>query len=299
MDYWKNIAILIFTIGITILPMTGKIWSIKEKKIYWRGWLFIFFALCSLIIGFFQLRQDFNEQETRDNNQISVLRNTENILDNLNSSMVKIENKLLRIDKLNFKLDTLEHNTLSTIKRRDEILMDYNKLNTKLENLYLTEKIKIRENIPVVNVFEGVKWIKVKDDYKIYIVFTNTGERIAKQLFYNVWFFNTLPDGEIVNHKLLSSYLTQGDDLSPVKRTEYNLSLLFPNVPLLSPNDSIPVGYLWINYNYKDYVIDTTINKTVGYIWRGIKLDSLNWISMPTYIKEKIFNYSKSKGIKL
>ena len=75
--------------------------------------------------------------------------------------------------------------------------------------------------------------------------------------------------------------------------------LAFSNVPLLSSYDSISTGYLWINYNYKDSIFDTTIYKSDGFIWRGIKLDGLNWISMPKFIKEEIFKYAKSKGIKL
>ena len=31
-----------------------------------------------------------------------------------------------------------------------------------------------------VNVFDDVKWTKAKENYKINIVFTNSGERIAK-----------------------------------------------------------------------------------------------------------------------
>ena len=298
MGYWKNIVILLFTLGITIIPMTGKIWSIKERKVFWRGWLFIFLAICSLTIGYFQLRQDFKEQEARDTNQISVLKNTENIIGNLNSSMYSIENKLLRIEKLNIRLDSLDNMTRYTINRRDEILMNYNKLNSKLENLYVAEKIKLKAGIPVVNIFEGVKWIKDKDIYKITMMLSNSGDRTASELFYNVWFFNTSND-KILNLKLLSNHLIQGEDLLPVKRTDYNQQLSFPNFPLLSPLDSMSTGYVWVNYHYKDIVLDTTIYKSAGYMWRGIKLDGFNWISMPTFIKDEIIKYAESKRIKL
>lgn len=297
MTYWKNIIILLFTLGITVIPMTGKLWSKDDKKIYLRGWLFILLAVCSIIIGVLQFRQDFKEQETRDSNQLSVLKNTEDILGNLNSSMSSIENKLMRIEYLNNSLDSLEKKTQYTIIRRDEILMNYNRLNSKLENLYIAERIKLKGGIPIVNIFEEVKWSKDKGIYKINLTFSNSGERTANEFYFNVWFFNTF-NHKIVSHKLLSKNIIQGEDLPPVSRTGYNQQLSFPN-NTLSLLDTLPIGCLWITYNYKDIILDTTIYKSSGYLWRGVNLDGLSWIMIPAFEKEQILKYANSKGIKL
>lgn len=292
--------ILVLTLGMTILPITGKLWSIKESKlkIFWKGWTFIAFSVFALILGAIQINKESKLQSSRDSNQENTLNNTEKIITNLDSSMDKIELKLFRIDSLNIKLGSLEDKTTASIKERNNILNDFNELNKKLEKLYIQEETKIRENIPVVNILDNVKYIKDKGTYKIEVMLSNSGERVAKNLNIEVWFFTTDIKGNIINHKLLSDDLLGGDDLPPTKSTNKKIRYGFPNYPKISPKDSLTSGYLLVNFNYIDFILDTTIYKSEKYIWRRFDLDDLNWISMPKSYSEKLKKYLIEYNIK-
>lgn len=294
-----NAIILIFTLGITIIPFTGKLWLNEKNKIriLWRGIIFIVFCFFSLLFGVFQVSKESKIQSERDKYQKHTLSNTEKIIDSLEISMNSIEEKLIRIDSLNSKLDSLETKTIASIENRDKILLDFNKLNNQLKKIYIQQDMNIKENSPLVDIFGGVKWIKEKETYKIVIELSNEGERAAIDVNISTWFFIANNSGEIINHKVLSTELISGDNLPPRNKSHKRMQYKFPNFPRATPNDSLSKGYILVNYGYKDFVTDIVFYKTKGFIWRGVKLDGLEWISMPVSISQKLDDYLLENNI--
>ena len=293
--------ILVLTLAMTIIPFTGKLWKIKHSKlkIFLRGWIFIVISIFALTFGIIELNKQSKKQISRDENQINTFNNTKILITNLDSSVDAIEQKLLRIDSLNVKLDSLESKTKVSIEKRDNVLSDFNSLNKKLEKIYIQEESKILENIPIVKILDNVEYVINNGDYKIQVLFSNTGGRAAQNLNFDIWFFLTNQNGQIISHKLLSNDLQNEDDFPPTKITNKKIQILTPNFPKLNPNDSLSPGYLLVKYSYNDFVLDTTFYKKEEYIWRSTKLDGKKWISMPKSYLIQLEKYIELKKINI
>lgn len=301
MDNHISITIIILTLTITIIPFTGYLWSIKDNriKIFKRGIIFLFAALIALIFGIVQIYRESSNQELRDGIQNTTLFNTEKIINNLDSITSNIEFKLRRIDSLNSKLDSLEVKTIASIDRRNEILNSFNRLNNQLEKIYTQQDLKIKENIPNVNILNDVRWVKERDIYGVELIFTNSGERLAKDLNIRVLFLGTDNFNRIINYKYLSNDLIGRDELPPIIKTHKNLRFHFPNYPQKTKNDTLPTGYIYVAYNYMDFITDSLFNKVDRYLWRGTKLDGLTWKSMPKSTSKYVDEYLKENRIEI
>lgn len=294
------IILLVLTIGMTIIPMTGKLWLLKASKlkIFWKGWTFIVFSILALILGVIQINEESIIQSNRDNNQVSTLNNTKLIISDLDTSMSKIEFKLFRIDSLNIKLDSLEKRTIKSIDNRDKILSDFNKLNNQLEKIYIQQDMSIKENRPFVEIYNGVKWIKEKNAYKILIELANHGGRIANDVTISTWFFMADNRGEIVGHKLLSQDLASQTNLPSRKNSGKRVQYKFPNFPKSLQSDSLTMGYIIVKYSYKDVVTDNTFNISEGFFWRGVRSDDLVWTAMNLSNYKKVAEYIDKNKLK-
>jgi hypothetical protein len=301
MDNVLNAIIIFLTLSLTIIPITGNLWSRKGKKlkIFLRGKIFILTASIALLIGIIQVIRSSNEQRKRDSAQNKTLGNTEEIIGNVETSAQKIEKTLIRIDSLSYKLDSLEIKTNISIERRKDILNNFNRLNSQLERIYRQQDLKIKENAPNINILEEVKWIREYGINKIEITFSNSGERPAKNFNLGVIFFATDNSNKIINYKYLTDNLLGVDDLPSTNKTQMNLRFHFPNYPQNSSNDTIPAGYIYIYYNYLDFATEKIYHKNDKYIWRGTKLDGLTWISMPKSISDYVEKYIKENKIEL
>lgn len=295
------IIILILTLGMTIIPMTGKLWLLKESKlkIYWKGWTFICIAILALILGVIQISEESIIQSNRDNNQVNTLNNTEKIISNLDTAMDKIELKLFRIDSLNIKLDSLENRTIESIENRDKILSDFNKLTGQLEKIYIQQNTNIKENSPLVEIFDNIKWIKEKKSFKILIELINQGGRIATNVGISTWFFLADDRGEIVSHKLLSQDLSTDTNLPPWKESGKRMQYKFPNFPKKLQSDSLSMGYIIVKYSYTDFATDSTFYNSEGFFWRGFKLDSFVWTTMNLSNHKKVDEYINKNKLEL
>ena len=289
--------ILILSLAMTIIPFTGKLWLMynSKLKIFWQGYLFILFSILALVFGIIELNTKSKKEILRDKNQANTLNNTKKLIIKLDSGTDAIEQKLIRIDSLNIKLDSLESKTLSSIEKRDQILKNFNGLNKKLERLYDQEKRNILENIPIVKIVDDIKYELHSQGYKIQVLFSNVGGRAAQNLNIDIWFFLTNQNGKIESHMYLSNELRKEDDFPPTKETNKKLKILAPNFPKLNPNDSLSSGYLLVSYNYEDFIIDTTFYKREEYLWRSISLDGKRWTSLPISNSLQLAKYLKQQ----
>jgi hypothetical protein len=296
MDIFLNLFVLALTLLITIIPITGDLWLTKDNKtkIFLRGRFFIGAAILALLVGVVQIIRSTNDQITRDSAQNKTLDNTEKIIGNVDTSTQKIKKTLLSIDSLNLKLDSLGIKTSTSIERRKDILNNFNSLNKQLEFIYKQQDLKLKENEPNVQILQEVKWVKVNDFYKIEIIFSNTGVRVAKSFDLGVIFFGTDKYGTILNSKYLSNDVVGEDDIP----SKFGLKVHFPNQN--SKNDTLPVGCILIYYTFSDFITDKIYYKTAKYWWRGIKLDGLEWFNYANRsLSDNIDKYIRNNNIQL
>jgi hypothetical protein len=85
MEIILNVLLIVLTLSLTFIPMTGDLW-LKQKsktktktKIFWRGYLFMSLAFLAVVFGIIQVVRSAKDQIERDKAQTEILDNTKQI----------------------------------------------------------------------------------------------------------------------------------------------------------------------------------------------------------------------------
>ncbi len=300
MEIFLNVLLVVLMLVITVIPFLGNLWNLdrKKPKIYNNGFYFIGVVLLLIIFGVIQVFINDTNEDNRDLTNNKTLTNTYQIISRIDSNAIVLESKLVRIDSLNTKLDSLELKTVSTINKRNEILENFSLLNEKLERIYQQENDKLAENIPKIGIFNPIKWGIDNGTQKIFIEFSNIGGRFAQNFDIEVIYFETNKYNNIVRHKFLTDNYSSADVI-PNNNQGRTLRYYIPlsSKTVLSLN-KLPKGYIVVSYTYEDFINDKKYNDSSMYYWRGVKVDSIIWreaITMPMI--SKVENYIKVNAV--
>ncbi|WP_204346644.1 hypothetical protein [Psychroserpens algicola] len=297
MDYFFEISIIIFTAILTIIPFTGDLWIKKKRKFKFhkRGIAFIVFSILGLLFTIVHIVREINQQGERDSTINKTLDNTEKIVSRVEISALEMETKLARIDSLNTKLDSLNSKTINSINTRNNILDNFNELNSRISKIYKQEELKIKQAVPLVNILDKVDW-EIKDrTYQISIFFTNTGNRVAKNFDLKITYFNVNQNNSITSHSFITEDLHGTSDLPKGKKLLFTVPV---SQSYYSKND-LKQGYMIVDFNYSDFITGEKFYGSERFIWRSLELDNLSWKYMPKTISNQLDEYLKSNNIKL